>query len=227
MKNLKVTKRDTEDSTEAARADGVMPAVYYGRETESTPVAVSMPDFIKLWNDVGYSSIFEIDVEGETRIALVQDIDLHPVTDQPIHADIYVIEEGQKITVDLPVSFAGDAPAVKNKGGLLVPVMRSVEVEAEPNNLPEELELDVSELDDFGSQATVGNINVPDGVEILADDGEVVVLIEEPTELEELEDEGEEEDEFGIDDIEVEGETDEDLEGEEAEEGEADAGDEA
>lgn len=222
MQKLQATKRDTKKSTEAARADGILPAVFYGRDTESTPVAVDMSDFIKLFHNIGTSAIFEIETEEGTQPALIQDIDVHPVTDQPLHADIYVIEEGQTVTVDLPVEFAGTAPAVKNKGGLLVQIMHTVEVEADPSKLPSHVEVDISQLDDFGSQATVADIQTPDGVSILEDDKDVVALIEEPTELEELEEEEEEEEGFGFDDIEVEGEKDEEEEElEEGEEGEA------
>lgn len=228
MQKLQVKKRDTSDDTDAARAEGVLPAVFYGRDTDSTPIATDMSDFIKLWHQTGTSTVFELEVDdGETKPALIQEIDIHPVTDQPLHADIYVIEEGQTVTVDLPVEVTGTAPAVKNKGGLLVRILHTVEVEADPTKLPPHVEVDVSDLDEFGSQATVADIKTPEGVSILSEDDEVVVLIEEPTELEELEETEDEEDEFGFDDIEVEGEKpeEEEGEGEEGEEGEA-AGDE-
>lgn len=219
MEKLIVTKRDIKDDTHEAREAGVLPAVIYGRDTDSTPIAVNMSEFMKLWYETGSSAVFQLEIEGDkTQPALIQDIDIHPVTDEPIHADIYVIEKGQTVTVDLEVEVVGTAPAIKNKGGLLVRILRTVEVEADPTKIPANLEIDVTELKDFGDQATVGDINVPDGVSILDDDEEVVVLIEEPTELEELEPEEGDEDEFGIDDIEVEGEKkDEDEEGEEGE----------
>jgi large subunit ribosomal protein L25 len=222
MEKLTVKNRDTKADTQAAREAGVLPAVFYGRDTEATAIAVDMTSFIKLWHTTGTSTVFEIETEdGTSQPALIQEIDLHPVTDQPLHADIYVIEEGQTVTVDLPIEVVGNAPAVKNKGGLLVQILRGVEVEADPTSLPEKLELDVTGLDEIGNQATVGEISVPDGVEILAEDNEVVVLIEEPTELEELEPD-EDEEEMDFDDIEVEGERPEE-ELEEGEEGEGEA----
>ncbi|MEX2515030.1 MAG: 50S ribosomal protein L25 [Candidatus Paceibacterota bacterium] len=223
MEKLQVKKRNIKDDTNEAREAGVLPAVMYGRDTDSTPIAVGMTDFIKLWHQTGTSTVFQLEIKDDkTQPALIQDIDIHPVTDEPIHADIYVIEKGQTVTVDLPVEIVGTAPAIKNKGGLLVRILHSVEVEADPTKLPSNLEVDVSGLEDFGSQVTVADITVPDGVEILAEDEEVVVLIEEPTELEELEPE-EEGEEFDFDDIEVEGERKkEDEEGEGGEEGEGD-----
>lgn len=219
MQKLQAKKRNTKESTEAAREDGSLPAVFYGRDTESTPIFVDTSDFIKLFHETGTSTVFEIETEEGTQPALIQDIDVHPVTDQPIHADIYVIEEGQMVTVDLPVEFAGTAPAVKNKGGLLVQVMHTVEIEADPTKIPSHIEVDISDLEDFGSQATIADIETPEGISILEDDKDVVALIEEPTELEELDEEDEEAEEFGFDDIEVEGEKDEEEE-EEGEEGE-------
>jgi large subunit ribosomal protein L25 len=225
MKKLQVKKRDLKDDTNAAREAGMLPAVMYGRDADSTPILMDMSTFVKLWHEAGTSTVFELEIEdGKTQPALIQDIDIHPVTDNPIHADIYVIEKGQTVTVDLPIEITGTAPAIKNKGGLLVRILHSVEVEADPTKLPSYLEVDVSGLAEFGSQATIGEIVVPDGVELLADDEEVVVLIEEPTELEELEPDEDDEEEFGFDDIEVEGEKKEDEEGEgkEGEEGSED-----
>lgn len=222
MKTLEATNRDTSADTKTLRQEGELPAVYYGRETESQPIAVETSDFIKLWRAVGGSSVFEIEKDGKTQTALIQDVDLHPVTDQPIHADFYVIEEGQKVTVDVPIEPAGTAPAVKNLGGLLVRVIRTVEIEADPENLPDTIEVDVSDLEQFGDQATIGDIAPSKGVTILADDDEVAILIEEPEELEELEPE-EDEEELDFEDIEVEGERpDEEEMEEEGEEGAAD-----
>lgn len=220
MNTITVTERDISADTDSLRDEGKLPAVYYGRATDSTPITVETSDFIKLWQSVGGSSVFEIEKDGDSQPALIQDIDLHPVTDQPIHADFYVIEEGQKVTVDVPIEPAGTAPAVKNLGGLLVRVIRTVEIEADPKNLPDAIEVDVGDLEEFGDQATVGEITPPEGVTILADDDDVAILIEEPEELEELEPE---EDEEGLDfeDIEVEGERpEEELEEDEGAEGE-------
>jgi len=217
MNSLTVNNRDPDSDAEGVRKEGKMPAVLYGRDTDSTPVSVRTADFIKLWQHVGGSAIFELEWEDGSKPALIQDVDLHPVTDQPIHADFYVIEEDQQVTVDVPVQAAGTAPAVKNLGGLLVQVMRTVEIEADPENLPDVVEVDVSHLEEFGDQATVGDITPPEGVSILEDERDVVMLIEEPEELEELEPE-EEEEELDFEDIEVEGEKDEEeLEGEDVE----------
>jgi large subunit ribosomal protein L25 len=222
MEKLLVKNRNIQDDITAAREDGMLPAVMYGRDTDSTPIEVDMTSFLKLWQHTGSSTVFEIETEdGTKKPALIHEIDLHPVTDLPLHADIYVIKEGQTVTVDLPVELVGAAPAVKNKGGLLVHILHTIEVEADPTKLPPHLEVDLSILEEVGSRATVADIATVDGVEILASEEEVVVLIEEPTELEELEPEEDEEDEFGLDDIKVEGERPEDEEGGENGEGDA------
>lgn len=214
MLTLSVKNRDTKETAEDLRADGMLPAVFYGRSTDSTPVQVPVPEFLKLWHKTGGSTVFEIKRgNGETKTALIQDVSLHPVTGEPLHADFYIIEEGQTVNVDLPLEFVGTAPAVKNLGGLLVHVLHSVEVEADPTKLPDHVEVDVSSLEEIGSQATVSDITVPEGVEILAEEDEVVALVEEPEELEELEPE-EEAEEFDFDDIEVEGERPTEEEGE-------------
>ncbi len=227
METLEVTAREASTNVDKLRKDGVMPAVLYGKDTESTSVSLPMADFVKLFQKVGTSTVFELkNKDGDSKPALIQEVSVHPVTDEPLHADFYVIEEGQKVSVDLPIEFVNTAPAVKNLGGFLVKVLHSVEVEADPTKLPPHIEADVSGLEDFDSQLTVADIDVPEGVEIQAEDDEVVALVNEPTEEEELEEE--EEEELDFEDIEVEGERpdeEEMEEGEEVEEGQEDQGD--
>jgi len=219
MKSIATKPRDKSEDTDSLRENGRLPAVYYGKGTEAKSISVDQTDFEKLWFAVGGSTIFEIeDDNGDTNTALIQDVALHPVSDRPIHADFYVIEEGQTVTVDAPVVAAGDAPAVKNIGGLLVQTSRTLEVEAEPKNLPDELPVDVTDLEEFGDKATVSDIAQIEDAEIQAEPDEVLFLIEEPEELEEPEP-GFEEEGPDFEDIEVEGETEKEPEaGEEGEE---------
>lgn len=223
MLTLDVTTRDPKTDTRVLHEQGNMPAVYYGSKTDSTPITIDTGDFISLMHDVGESTVFILKDENDNELqALVHDLQIHPVTNQPLHADFYVIEEGQTVTVDVPISFVGTAPAVKNLGGLLVRVLHTIEVEAEPAKLPSEIEVDVSELEEFDQQITIGEVEPPEGVTFLAEDDTTIVSVSEPIE----EEEPEIEEEPDLENIEVEEKgKGEDIEGEEGEA--ADAGGEA
>lgn len=181
MVTITVEKRDA-GSADALRKAGKIPAVFYGPKEESTPVSVDGKEFLRVFKSAGESSIITLEGVGEAKDALVHDVSRDPVSGAIQHIDFYVIEKGKKITVDVPLLFTGEAPAVKNLGGTLIKVMHEVEVEAMPKDLPHEITVDVSSLETFDSQITIHDIRVPAGVTILDDGDEVVAAISKPKE---------------------------------------------
>lgn len=163
-----------------------MLAVLYGHKEVSTPISVSLMDFKKVWKEAGESSVISLSGVGEEKEALIHDVDFEPITGEPRHADFYIIEKGRKVQVKVPLNFIGIAPAVKEMGGILVKVIHEVEVEAIPKDLPHEIEVNISKLENFESKIEVKDITVPTGVKILAKPDEVVALVSEAKE-EELE----------------------------------------
>jgi large subunit ribosomal protein L25 len=163
------------------------PAVFYGPKEDSTSVFVTKRDFVKVWKEVGESSVIILEGAGDEKQALIQEVALDPVSDEPIHADFYIIEKGKKVEVDVPLEYVGESPAVKNLGAVLVKVMHELPIEAEPVNLPHEIEVDISSLVDFESNITVKDLKIPAGVTVLAEAEETVALVQEPREEEEEE----------------------------------------
>ena len=163
-----------------------MLAVLYGHKEVSTPISVSLMDFKKVWKEAGESSVISLSGVGEEKEALIHDVDFEPITGEPRHADFYIIEKGRKVQVKVPLNFIGIAPAVKEMGGILVKVIHEVEVEAIPKDLPHEIEVNISKLENFESKIEVKDITVPTGVKIVAKPDEVVALVSEAKE-EELE----------------------------------------
>lgn len=163
-----------------------MPAVFYGKKQASTPIAVSHKGFLKAWKEAGESTVIELKGDGLELEALVQDIDVDPITDLPRHADFYVFEKGQKMEVPVSVSFVGVSPAVKDLNGILVKVLHEVRVSAEPKNLPHEIEVDISSLTTLDSQILARDLKLGAGVELAEKPEEVVASIsvakEEPVE---------------------------------------------
>ncbi len=182
MISLTIEKRDVKTKLEAIRAAGRIPAVYYGPKDASTPISLSSVEFKKAWKKAGESSVIVLKDGSEEHEALIQEIDTHPLTGDVRHADFYVIEKGKKLEVTVQLTFTGIAPAVKDKGGILVKVHREIEIEALPKDLPHELEVDVSKLVELTDTISAKDIKLPAGVELKINPDEVVASIAEAKE---------------------------------------------
>jgi len=180
MFSLEIKKRDLKEDVESLRALGRVPAVFYGKKEASTPISVVAADFVKLFKQAGESSVISLKGDGLEVEALVQDVDIHPVTGKVRHADFYVFEKGKKIKVEIPLDFTGSAPAIKELGGTLIKVLHTIEVESLPKDLPQRLTVDLAALIDFNSVITAKEIKLPKGVEIVAHADEVVASVAAP-----------------------------------------------
>lgn len=219
MLTLEFKKRESAQSLEKARRDGLMPAVFYGPKEASTPIAIKANEFKKVWKQAGESSIIVLKDAAEEHEALIHDIDIHPVTGIPRHADFYVIEKGKKLQLNVQLEFIGASEAVKSLGGILVKVLHEVEIEALPKDLPHHIEVDITALSALDSQVLAKDLKLPAGVELLTGAEEVVAAIS--VAVEEVEDAPT----ASIADIEVVGEKGKkDEEGEEGEAGGKDEG---
>ena len=179
---LGVEPRDAKTNVVLLRKAGKMPAVYYGRKQASTPVTVSAVEFSKVLKKAGESSVVTLKTKEGVLDSLIYDVDRDPVTGALRHADFYVFEKGQKIKVKIPVEFSGVSPAVKELGAVLVKVLREVEIEAAPKDLPRVLIVDISKLVAFDSQVLAKDIILPEGVTLIAKQDEVVASVYEPKE---------------------------------------------
>ena len=186
MLTLNIQKRDPAAAAEKARAAGLLPAVFYGPKEASTPISVAHKDFKSIWAQAGESSVVILKDGATEHEALIHEVDIHPLTGEPRHADFYVVEKGKKVRVHVPLVFTGVSPAVKDLAGILVKVMREIEVEAAPRDLPRELIVDISALVALDSVIHAKDIKVSPAVSIITDPDEVVASItvarEEPVE---------------------------------------------
>ncbi len=179
---LKVEKRDKKTDVNALRKAGKIPAVFYGKREPSTSISIAALDFSKTYKSAGESTVVILtgpDIEVES---LIHDVDLHPVTGKPLHADFYVFEKGKKIKVDVPIEFTGIAPAIKDLGGTLVKVLYGIEIEAYPKDLPHRIEVDISPLVDFKSVISTKDIKLPHGVELARRGDDIIASVSEPKE---------------------------------------------
>ena len=176
MFTLEISPR-SKGTLSALRKGGKVPAVFYGRHEASTPIEVPSRVFEKVFKSAGESSIIELVGVGDKKQALINDIDVDPVTGAIRHADFYIIEKGQKVTVPVPLSFVGVSSAVKDLGGILVKVMHELTLEVDPTELPHEIEVDISALNTLESQITVADLKLPASATIEVEKEEVVAMI--------------------------------------------------
>ena len=168
------------------KKEGFIPAVYYGTHAASTPIFVDTIEFNKVLASAGESSSVTLVTEHGNETAMIQDVQVHPVKGNVIHADFYVLEKGQKVHVKTPIVFVGEAPAVKS-GGVLVKVMQELSVEGDSAKLPHEFTVDISVLVDSKSVIHVSDIKLPSGVELYHISGtDVVASISAAEELGEI-----------------------------------------
>jgi large subunit ribosomal protein L25 len=181
MPKLKATTRVAGKKTAELRAEGIIPAVFYGAKEAATSVIINVRDFKKVWKEIGETGTVELETPKGEHDAMIYDVQVDPVKGDPIHVDFYIIEKGQKVEVEVPLEFEGNSLAIKN-GGILVKVLHTIEVEGEPKNIPHELHVSIESLVDGDSQIFVKDIKLPAGITLITDGEEVVASIAEAEE---------------------------------------------
>ncbi len=179
---LAVQKRKTLGrQVKKLRAQGILPANIYGKKIKSTAVQVDLKDLEKVYKEIGETGVVELKVKGEKKVrpVLIHNLQLHPVTDLPLHADFHQISLKEKTRLEVPVELIGEAPAEKEELGILVTLLDSLEVEALPTEFPGKLEVDISNLKEIGDSVRVSDLKVDrKKVKILASENEIVAKIE-------------------------------------------------
>jgi large subunit ribosomal protein L25 len=179
MINLKVKKREPKENLDELRGQELIPAIVYGPKQEALSISIEMSDFRQAWRKAGESSVIVLQGLDQDIEALVQDMDVHPVSGQVRHVDFYAIERDKKIHVNVPLEFIGTSPAVKELGGTLIKVLHEVEVETLPRDIPKQIEVDISLIKDFDTHFHVKDLKLPEAVSVLAQPDDVVALVSE------------------------------------------------
>jgi large subunit ribosomal protein L25 len=151
---LEAVKRDGRGKNEAnrLRAGGQIPAVVYGSQGDGqaptgTAIAVDPKQLLRiLHSDSGANTLISLKVEGAESRVMVREYQLDPISHQLLHADFYRLALDKAITVSVPIVLKGEPKGVKQQGGLLDFVTRDIQVECLPTEIPEHIDIDVSEL---------------------------------------------------------------------------------
>ncbi|HWO07487.1 MAG TPA: 50S ribosomal protein L25 [Candidatus Paceibacterota bacterium] len=186
MLELEIRQRDAKTSPDDLRAQGTMPAVLYGPKEDATAIAIDSQAFERLFKEAGETTIIKLKGVGDEKETLIHDVQWHPVTGKPLHADFYVLEKGKKIEINIPLEFIGQAPAEK-AGHIIVKALHEVEIEVAPAELPQHLEVDISKLENVGDHITAKEIKLPPSAELKTNPEEIVVSITEFVEEKPLE----------------------------------------
>ncbi len=163
------------------RKGGFIPVVLYGEGLQSRALQVKAEDLNKAYREVGDTGLISVSVEGKesakTYSCLIYDIQYDPVTDILIHADFYHPSMKKKVTAEVPLSFEGLAPAVKEKGGVLVKDKMSIEVRGLAADLPKEIKVDLGVLKEIHDKILVKDLPLRKNLEILDNPEETVVSV--------------------------------------------------
>lgn len=160
------------------RLRGRIPAVVYGRDRAPQALSVSLIEFEKAMAGHGGTSIIDLDIHGTPVSAVIREVQRHPIRPGPMHIDFYAIQEGVTLTVDVAVHLIGIPVGVKRDGGLLDQVLREVEIEVLPRDMPESIDIDVSHLE-IGQSIHVSDL-VVENAEILSEADATVCTVAAP-----------------------------------------------
>ncbi len=168
------------------RAQGFVPAVLYGESMESRPLVLSKKDIVQILRlETGENTIFKVAVDADQYDAMIKDLQVDPVTDEVLHADLIRISMDKPVRVTVPIVHRGEPVGVKAEGGFIDFVTREVEVECLPRDIPENLAIDVSELH-VNQSYKIENMAIPAGVRVITEPGTVLVLVSMPHKEEEF-----------------------------------------
>lgn len=174
MTELKLTKRDAQNTPAYLRSQGQVPAVCYGAGFENTLVSVDDIEFRKVYRHVGTSGLITTsgDIAGEQ--CLVQDMDVHVVSGEIMHIDFKMVAKGETTEVTVPVEVIGEPASVTNSTGVIHVAHSEIIIETIPSKIPESIKIDVSGME-IGDSVKVSDLKLDEGV-VAIDDADTLVI---------------------------------------------------
>jgi large subunit ribosomal protein L25 len=164
------------------RRDGKIPAILYGPKVQPLPLELNKKDFSTRVAGLEGSHLVKLKSSSSTladKVALVKAMQYHPITGEVMHADFYEVDLTAKIEVSVPLHFVGKAAGVV-RGGILQPIVREIQVECLPMDIPQFFNVDVSALD-IGDSVHIEELPMPEGVTAVYDSSFTLVTVATPT----------------------------------------------
>jgi len=163
------------------RKAGKLPAVVYGHGVASTNVTVDAHEFEQLRRRTGPNTLIDLAVDGsKANPVLISEVQLHRVTQRPLHADLFLVRMTEELTVDVPLVATGESEAVNTHGGTLLHPIEHVRVKALPDHLPQSIQYDIASLATFDDVIRLRELEIPADVTLLTDPDEIVAKVIPP-----------------------------------------------
>jgi len=174
------TRSETGRHVHALRRSGAIPAVLYGHKISPVSMAVDAKDLERIWHRAGRTHLVDIHLDGQkgAKKALIKDLQFHPRSGKPLHADFFAVNLREKITAEVPVIVVGESVAVSQKIGQVQQVVSMLRIESLPADIPAQITVDISGLEQIDDSVSIGQLTLPKGAALVhADPDEVVVKI--------------------------------------------------
>jgi len=184
MASATLTATVREDSgkgvARSLRSSGRIPAIIYGHGREPQPLSIDTRELEKLLSHISAeNTVIDLTVGANSARTIIREIQRHPFKRQILHVDFQELVAGEKIIVRIPVILMGVPDGVRMDGGILDQTMRELEVEVDPSNIPNHIEVDVTQMT-IGSSLHVSDLTLPEGIEIVGDDDASVAVVSAP-----------------------------------------------
>jgi len=162
------------------RAAGRVPAVIYGHAREAQALSLPTRELEKLLSSISTgSTVVELSVGSATTKTLIREVQRHPFKKQILHVDFQELVAGEKVSVEIPLVFVGTPEGVRLSGALLEQILHSIEVLVDPANIPNHIDVDVTNLA-MGHSLHVRELTLPAGLEVLSDEDATVCAVVAP-----------------------------------------------
>lgn len=176
--NVEVRERTGTGGAREARRSGMVPGVLYGGDKDPVAIAVKSNEFRKaLYTGKLLGHLVTLKYGKETQPVIAKAVDMHPVTDEPVHFDLYRVDAHQQIKIEVPVHFTNqeEAPGLK-RGGTLNVALHTLTVACAADEIPEEIVFDLTGLD-IGATIRVSDLKIPGKAEAAVDGDTVVATV--------------------------------------------------
>jgi large subunit ribosomal protein L25 len=161
-------------SSRRLRREGKIPAVVYGLDSAPTPISLDYGAArVALSTDAGLNALLNLEIDGNTELCLVKDLQRHVVRDEVTHIDFIRVDPNADFELEVPLVLVGEARAVANVSGMVDQAMFALAISTKPTSIPNEIEVDISEME-VGDTIRVDMLNLPEGV-VATDDPETAV----------------------------------------------------
>jgi large subunit ribosomal protein L25 len=185
---IKGEKREVfgKNASRRLRREGKVPAILYGPETENVSLTLEKKDMFEiLRSEAGENTIFKVSFDSQAQDVMIKDLQKDPTSDELLHVDLILIAMDKEIRVEVPVVLVGEAVGVKTEGGFVDFVLRELEIECLPKDIPEHIDVDITELH-LHQSIKVEELTPPPGVTFISDPDSSIAMIQAQAKEEEV-----------------------------------------